>query len=104
MSDRYDIESIKSRIDSLPLIDVTVLELLSLLNDQDSSFQQIIDNISPEITARFIKMANTAYYWTNVRSIDYAVRVWDTSYLDTIYQNSQESDMLTNIKANSHSA
>ncbi|MEE8399792.1 MAG: HDOD domain-containing protein, partial [Desulfobacterales bacterium] len=74
-TDTPDIESIKSKISGLPLIDVTVLNMLALLNDPNSNFQQVVKNISPEITARFIQTTNTAYYGVEVKSIDYAVRV-----------------------------
>lgn len=88
MIDSGDIESVKSRISNLPLVDVTVLGLLSLLNDPNSSFQHIVENISPEITARFIQTTNTAYYGLDVRSIDHAVRILGFSKMSQIITTS----------------
>lgn len=92
MADRNGIESVKSKIYSLPLVDVTVVKLLSLLNDPDSSFQQIVEDISPEIAARFIQMANSAYYWVNARSIEYAVRVLGFSKMKQVITTSMLMD------------
>ncbi len=69
------IEAIQKKIDDIPLVDVAVLKLMSLLNNIDSDYQQIIGKLSPEIAAKFLNMANSAFYGTEVRSIDYAVRV-----------------------------
>ena len=57
------------------MTDATVFEVISLLNDPESNFEQIIEKLSPDIVARFLKMANSAYYGREVRSINYAVRL-----------------------------
>ncbi len=68
-------EMIKDKIKRLPLTDASVFEIISLLNDPESNFEQIIGKLSPDIVARFLKMANSAYYSREVRSINYAVRL-----------------------------
>ncbi|MCJ7615367.1 MAG: HDOD domain-containing protein [Desulfobacterales bacterium] len=66
---------IKAKIKSLPLTDASLFEVISLLNDPESNFEQIIEKLSPDIVARFLKMANSAFYGREVRSINYAVRL-----------------------------
>ena len=66
---------IKDKIERLPLIDAAIFEIISLLNDPESNFEQIIEKLSPDIAARFLNMANSAYYGREVRSINYAVRL-----------------------------
>ncbi len=75
MAENHTIRNIEDKIQDLPLVDVAVLEILSLLNNLDSNFQQIVEKLSPEVAAKFLNMANSAYYGTEVRTIDYAVRV-----------------------------
>ena len=66
---------IKDKTKRLPLTDASVFEIISLLNDPESNFKQIIEKLSPDIVVRFLKMANSAYYSREVRSINYAVRL-----------------------------
>jgi HD-like signal output (HDOD) protein len=68
-------EKIQRKINSLPLIDVKVFEMMRLLNSPDSNFEQIVGKISPDLAARFLNIANSAYYGTEVRSIKHAVRL-----------------------------
>ena len=68
-------EIIKDKIKRLPLTDASVFEIISLLNDPESNFKQIIEKLSPDIVVRFLKMANSASYGREVRSINYAVRL-----------------------------
>ncbi len=69
------IEKISGRIKRLPLVDKGVFDIISLLNDPDSNFQSIIEKMTPDLTARFLNMANMACYGREVRSINYAVRL-----------------------------
>ncbi len=71
----HKIRMIKDRVSSLPLIDVTVWEVISLLDNPDSNFEQIVEELSPDIAARFLSMASSAFYGREVRSISYAVRL-----------------------------
>ncbi|MBW1739155.1 MAG: HDOD domain-containing protein [Deltaproteobacteria bacterium] len=75
MANKYTIDTIKDKIESLPLIDVTVFETISLLNSPDSNFKQVVETLSPDVAARFLNMANSAYYGLEVRSINHAVRL-----------------------------
>jgi len=75
---------IEERIDNLPLIDVTVFETMSLLNSPDSNFEQIVEKLSPDIAARFLNIANSAYYGIEVRSINHAVRLLGYSQMKQI--------------------
>jgi len=75
MAKNDTIDVIEATIKDLPLVDANVMELVSLLNSLDSTFQQIVEKITPEIAAKFLKVANSAFYGVAVRSIDYALRV-----------------------------
>jgi len=75
MPDFHMIETIWDRIKSLPLIDVAVFDIISLLDNPDSNFEQIAEKLSPDIAASFLTMANSAYYGRQVRSVGFAVRV-----------------------------
>jgi len=75
MANTSIIDMIKDKIKRLPLTDASLFEVISLLNDPASNFEQIIEKLSPDIVARFLKMANSAYYSREVRSIKYAVQL-----------------------------
>ncbi len=66
---------IEAKIDSLPLANVAVFETISVLNNPDSTYEQIIEKLSPDIAAKFLKIANSVYYQREVRSIHYAVKL-----------------------------
>jgi HD-like signal output (HDOD) protein len=70
------IERISSKIDKLPLVDSEVVEIITLLNNPASNFKQIVEQLSPSLAARFLNIANSAYYGgREVRNIDYAVKL-----------------------------
>jgi len=73
MAGRYTIEILEDKIESLPLIDTGAFEVLSLLNNPNSNYARIVDNLSPDIAARFLNLANKAHYGRVVRSISSAV-------------------------------
>jgi HD-like signal output (HDOD) protein len=73
MAPEYTPEKIAEKIERLPLIDAAAFEILSLLNDPQSNYEKIIAQLSPDVTALFLNMANKAYYGKSVRSINYAV-------------------------------
>jgi len=73
MQNKYSPEIIKENIERLPLIDAAAFEILSLLNDPQSNYDNIIPKISPDVTALFLTMANKAYYGKVVRSVNYAM-------------------------------
>ncbi|MDY6971862.1 MAG: HDOD domain-containing protein [Thermodesulfobacteriota bacterium] len=75
MAKTNTIDVIEASIESLPLIDGPVFEIISLLEDPDSNFQQIVDKISPDVALRFLNMANSAGSGHEVRSISHAVRL-----------------------------
>jgi HD-like signal output (HDOD) protein len=66
-------EFIKEKIERLPLIDAAAYEILALLNNSQSNYEKVIENLSPDITALFLTMANKAYNGKIVRSVNYAV-------------------------------
>jgi HD-like signal output (HDOD) protein len=68
-------EAFEERINHLPLIDENVLEIISLLDDAESDFEMIVGRLSPEVTAKFLSMANSAFYGVEVKSITHALRV-----------------------------
>ena len=75
MTDFDTIDGIWDKIKNLPLIDVAVFDVISLLDNPDSNFEQIAEELSPDIAANFLTMANSAYYGREVRSVSFAVRV-----------------------------
>ncbi len=76
MTTEEAIERINSKIDKLPLIDTEVVDIITLLNSPASNFDQIVEKLSPSLAARFLNIANTAYYGgREVRSINYAVKL-----------------------------
>jgi HD-like signal output (HDOD) protein len=68
-------KSIEDRINNLPLLSKNVLEIILLLDDAESSFEKIVEKLSPEVTAKFLSMANSAFYGVEVKSITHALRV-----------------------------
>ena len=62
-------------IRDLPLFQGKVMETISLLDDPDSDFYQVIDQMSPDITAKFIEIAGSSLYGQKIHSIDHAVRL-----------------------------
>jgi HD-like signal output (HDOD) protein len=84
MANKNTVNKIKDKIEKLPLIDVTVFETMSLLNSPDSNFEQIVEKLSPDIAARFLNIANSAYYAIEVRSINHAVRLLGYSQMKQI--------------------
>ena len=96
------IEKIKRRIKSLPLIDKAVFDIMSLLNNPDSNFENIIDKLSPDLSARFLNMANMAHYGKEVRSIGFAVRVLGYREMKNILVSSILIDHLTKRLNMSH--
>jgi HD-like signal output (HDOD) protein len=70
------IEQISNKINKLPLVDSEVVDIITLLNNPASNFKQIVEKLSPSLAARFLNIANSAYYGgREVRSIDYAVKL-----------------------------
>jgi len=68
-------QEIEEEINRLPLIDVTIWKVISLLDDPNSNFEKIAEQVSPDIATRFLSMASSAFYGRKVESINYAVRV-----------------------------
>jgi HD-like signal output (HDOD) protein len=69
-------EFIEGKINKLPLIDSEVVGIIMLLNNPASNFEQIVEKLSPSLAARFLNIANSAYYGgREVRSINYAVKL-----------------------------
>ncbi len=90
---------IEDRIQNLPLIDATVAEILTLLNSAESNFEQIVRRLSPEVAAKFLNMANSAYYGVDVKSIDYAVRVLGYSGMKQVLLLSELVDHFSKQRA-----
>ena len=73
MQNKYTEERIREKIERIPLIDAAAFEILSLLNDPQSNYENIILKLSPDVTALFLNMANKAYYGKVVKSVNYAM-------------------------------
>ncbi len=63
------------RVIDIPIVDVSAMRVIRLLDDPESNFDQICTQLSPGIMAKFLEMANNAYYGRKVNNIEYAVRV-----------------------------
>ena len=76
MTTQEVMEFVETKINQLPLIDSEVVEIIRLLNNPASNFEQIVEKLSPSLAARFLNIANSAYYGgREVRSINYAVKL-----------------------------
>ena len=42
-------ESIKEKIERLPLLDAAAYEILALLNNPESNYEKVIEKLSPDI-------------------------------------------------------
>ena len=88
MQETMQEETIIKQIEELPLVDVAVFEVISMLDDPDANFEKIAGNLSPDVASRFLEMANSAYYGREVRSIGYAVRVLGFAQMKKILTSS----------------
>jgi HD-like signal output (HDOD) protein len=95
MNDKVTIDRIEKRVQNLPLIDSAVVKIITLLNNPDSNFEQIVQRLSPDLTARFLNMANTAYYGREVRSTAFAVKLLGYSKMKDILITSILMDHFT---------
>lgn len=75
MAGNEKIKDLVDRINDLPLLDAATLDLIHLLDDPESNFNQIIDKLTPDAMAMFLQVANAAYYGVNVKTIDHALRI-----------------------------
>lgn len=76
MTTQETIARIETKINKLPLIDTEVVGIITLLNSPTSNFDKIVEKLSPSLAARFLNIANSAYYGgREVRSINYAVQL-----------------------------
>ncbi len=88
MSKSSIVETIEKKIQDLPLVDVAVFEVISMLDNPDTNFERISEKLSPDVASRFLEMANSAYYGREVRSINYAVRVLGFTQMKKILTSS----------------
>ena len=84
MTGKDTISSIEDKVRNLPLIDTAVVKIITLLNNPDSNFDQIVACLSPDLTTRFLIIANSAYYGREVRSIAFAVKLLGYSKMKDI--------------------
>jgi HD-like signal output (HDOD) protein len=75
MAKKETIAIIQEKIENLPLVDEAVWNVVALLDDPDSTFDQIVEKLSPDIATTFLKIANSAFYGREVGSLNYAVKV-----------------------------
>lgn len=73
----YDNEPAKivAKVKNLPLLSENAAKIISLLDSFENKFEDIVNELSPEVTARFLSMANSAHYGIEVKSITHALRV-----------------------------
>ncbi len=88
MQQSIPLEIIEKKIQDLPLVDVAVFEVISMLDDPDANFEKVAAKLSPDVASRFLEMANSAYYGRSVRSIGYAVRVLGFAQMKKILTSS----------------
>jgi len=73
MAGKFTFEMLEDRIEGIPLVDAGAIDIIALLNSPDSNYAMIVEKLSPDIAARFLKTANRAHNGRIVRSIDAAV-------------------------------
>ena len=95
MNEKVTLDKIEKQVRNLPLIDSAVVKIITLLNNPDSNFEQIVERLSPDLTARFLNMANTAYYGREVRSTAFAVKLLGFSKMKDILITSILMDHFT---------
>lgn len=95
MTGQGTISKIEEKVNNLPLIDSAVVNILKLLNNPDSNFDQIVERLSPDLTTRFLVIANSAYYGRQVRSIAFAVKLLGYSKMKDILVTSILMDHFT---------
>jgi HD-like signal output (HDOD) protein len=86
---------IEKKVKNLPLIDSAVVKTITLLNNPDSNFEQIVDRLSPDLSLRFLNIANSAFYGREVRSISFAVKLLGYSKMKHILVTSILMDHFT---------
>ena len=86
---------IEQKVKHLPLIDAAVVKIITLLNNPDSNFDQIVERLSPDLSIRFLNIANSAYYGREVRSIRFAVKLLGYSKMKDILITSILMDHFT---------
>jgi HD-like signal output (HDOD) protein len=91
----YFIEEIGKKIQNLPLIDKSVYDIIPLLNNPDSNYEMISEKLSPDLSARFLKMANMARTGIEVRTIRHAVRLLGFKEMKNILISSMLMEHLT---------
>jgi len=96
MSDKITIDRIEKKVRNLPLINSAVVKIITLLNNPESNFEHIVDRLSPDISTRFLNIANSAYYGREVRSISFAVKLLGYSKMKDILITSILMDHFTN--------
>ena len=95
MSGKGTINRIEEKVRHLPLIDSAVVKIITLLNNPDSNFDQIVECLSPDLTTRFLIIANSAYYGREVRSSTFAVKLLGYSKMKDILITSILMDHFT---------
>ncbi len=95
MTGKGTITRIEEEVNNLPLIDSAVVKIITLLNNPDSNFDQIVERLSPDLTTRFLIIANSAYYGREVHSIAYAVKLLGYSKMKDILITSILMDHFT---------
>ncbi len=75
MPDTTHLATLTATIDNLPLINDQTMALLKLIDDPDSNFKILITRLPPEVTIRFLKMANSSVYGRQVNDINHALRI-----------------------------
>ena len=95
MTAKGTISRIEEKVKNLPLIDSAVVKIIALLNNPASNFDQIVERLSPDLTTRFLVIANSAYYGRKVQSIAYAVKLLGYSKMKDILITSILMDHFT---------
>ncbi|MBW2410827.1 MAG: HDOD domain-containing protein [Deltaproteobacteria bacterium] len=95
MTAKGTISRIEAKVNNLPLIDSAVVKIIALLNNPASNFDQIVERLSPDLTTRFLVIANSAYYGRKVHSIVYAVKLLGYSKMKDILITSILMDHFT---------
>ncbi len=92
------LSSIIERVETLPALPATVLRLMNVVSDPESSIPQIVDVIryDPSLTAEVLRLCNSAYLGLarSVESLDDAVSLLGTVKVFQLVMNAHARGML----------
>lgn len=68
---------VEAKINKIPLIETSVAEIIERLDDQKSSYKKIARVLPPDMAAKVLTIANSAYYYykMKIRTVEHAIKI-----------------------------